>query len=142
MDSFRPIGPAARETYLSRRLLAHTLPQAGCGMAAVLSCITLCLISGSTLAHDSSTGWTYPPACCRGDADHGDCQRIPDRTVQVRPGGWVVVLHPGDHNKVTRQDRYFIPFGDEIPSYDNDYHICLHPTEEDENCFFVPPDTM
>ncbi len=96
----------------------------------------------SAKAHDASAGWQYPPACCHGDEKTGECQRIPARTVHVQPNGWAVVLKPGDHRKVTRQHRYFIPYGDELPSHDGDSHICLHPTEEHENCFFVPPDSM
>ncbi|MER9873097.1 hypothetical protein NKJ12_08555 [Mesorhizobium sp. M0195] len=93
-------------------------------------------------AHDAPSGWSYPLACCHGDAEHGECQRIPARAVHVRPSGWVVILRPGDHRKITRQQRYFIPYGDEIPSQDGNYHICLHPTEEHENCFLAPPDAM
>ncbi|HEY6630778.1 MAG TPA: hypothetical protein VIZ90_04935 [Rhizobiaceae bacterium] len=103
----------------------------------LLSCPTQAL-----QAHDAPTRWAYPPACCHGDPATGECQRIPARTVHGRSGGWVVVLNPGDHPKVTRQQRYFIPRGDENPSGDGDFHICLHPTEADENCFFVPPDVM
>jgi len=103
----------------------------------------LFLFSPSPLkAHDATAGWAYPQACCHGDMTTGECQSIPSRTVRGNGRGWVVVLDPGDHRKVTRRQRYFIPYGDEIPSRDGDYHICLHPGEEHENCFFVPPDTM
>ncbi|WP_269930150.1 hypothetical protein [Aminobacter sp. HY435] len=57
-------------------------------------------------------------------------------------GGWVIVLEPGDHRNITHRNRYFVPYGSEIPSGDSDYHICLHPTEEFPHCFFVPPDAM
>jgi hypothetical protein len=66
---------------------------------------------GSASAHETHSGWTYPPACCRGDKNGGDCQEIPDR----------------------------IPYGDTIPSGDGRYHIRLHPTEDHANCFFAPP---
>ena len=72
----------------------------------------------------------------------GDCQSIPYATVTPRPNGFVVLLGPGDHNRVTHQDRYFVPYDSVLPSQDHDYHICLHPTEEDANCFFAPPDSM
>lgn len=93
-------------------------------------------------AHQTASGWTYPPACCQGDAVDGDCQSIPGSAVLERGGGWTVVLDPGDHRKVTHRNRYFVPYGSEIPSRDGQFHICLHPTEEHENCFFVPPDAM
>lgn len=107
-----------------------------------LAAVLLFFSSVPAQAHEAPTGWAYPPACCEGDAQRGECQRIPARTVHGRPGGWVVVLNPGDHHRVTRRQRYFIPHGDEIPSQDGDFHICLYPTEDHENCFFVPPDSM
>jgi hypothetical protein len=89
--------------------------------------------------HPRSHHWMYPPACCHGDENSGECDRIPANTVTEVDGGWIVLLGPGDHRKVTSRHRFFIPYGDELPSGDADYHICLHPTESDENCFFVPP---
>ena len=56
--------------------------------------------------------------------------------------GYVIILRPGDHHKVTHQNRYFVPYDVVIPSGDDNFHICLHPTEEDENCFFAPADAM
>ncbi|MDK1490379.1 hypothetical protein QN219_09945 [Sinorhizobium sp. 7-81] len=91
-------------------------------------------------AHPTASDWTYPPACCKGDHSTGDCQAIPGRDVSKGRHGFTVVLHPGDHHLVTKKQRFLIPYGDEIPSGDNDYHICLHPTEEHMNCFFAPPD--
>ncbi|PWK67566.1 hypothetical protein [Aminobacter sp. AP02] len=90
-------------------------------------------------AHQATSGWTYPPACCHGDIESGECQAIPDKSVKEEGGGWSIQLEPGDHRKVTRHNRYFVPYGSEIPSGDGDFHICLHPTEDHENCFFVPP---
>jgi len=94
--------------------------------------------SGS--AHQPNEKWTYPPACCKGTEIGGDCQRIPDGQVIKRRHGYSVALYPGDHRLVTRRHRFFIPYGDEIPSGDSDFHICLHPTEDHVNCFFAPPD--
>ncbi|ODT05485.1 MAG: hypothetical protein ABS58_15535 [Mesorhizobium sp. SCN 65-20] len=86
-------------------------------------------------AHQASTGWPYPLACCH----DGDCATIPGRAVTEGHGGWNIDLLPGDHPRVTHRNRYFVPYGSEIPSQDREFHICLHPTEEQENCFFVPP---
>ncbi len=91
-------------------------------------------------AHTMVTGWAYPPACCRGSELGGDCERIPDASVSKGQRGFSITLRPGDHHLVTREHRFKIPYGDEIPSGDSDYHICLHPTEHHMNCFFAPPD--
>jgi hypothetical protein len=94
----------------------------------------------SAAAHDTLSGWTYPPACCRGDKERGDCQQIPNTSVSAGPDGFRVLLNPGDHHLVTRQHFFRIPYGDTIPSEDSHFHICLHPTEDHANCFFAPPD--
>jgi hypothetical protein len=96
----------------------------------------------AAFAHSADTGWTYPPACCHGDPIAGECGKIPSITVTPRPDGYVIILRPGDHQKVTHQDRYFVPYDSVIPSGDDNFHICLHPTEEDENCFFAPADAI
>ena len=99
----------------------------------------LASMSDRTDAHEAESGWTYPPACCKSDQLHRDCDAIP--TLDVRPGhrGFSVFLRAGDHPLATRPHLFFIPYGDEIPSGDGRYHICLHPTENDVNCFFAPP---
>jgi hypothetical protein len=89
-------------------------------------------------AHGPGTTWSYPPACCSGDAHSGDCERIPLTSVRIDRSGYAVVLNPGDHHLVTGRHRYFIPHGSEIPSGDGDFHICLHPSEREVNCFFAP----
>jgi hypothetical protein len=96
--------------------------------------------SNSAAAHDTLSGWTYPPACCRGDKERGDCQQIPNTSVRAGPDGFSVRLNPGDHHLVTIRQFFRIPYGDAIPSEDSHFHICLHPTQEDANCFFAPPD--
>lgn len=70
----------------------------------------------------------------------GDCERIPDGHVTKGRDGYSILLYPGDHRLVTKRQMFLIPYGDEIPSGDGDYHICLHPTEDHMNCFFAPPD--
>lgn len=102
----------------------------------------IALPPGNADAHQAASGWTYPPACCKGDKVGGDCEQIPATTVKTGPNGFVVQLLPGDHHLVTRRQTYLIPYGDQIPSGDGNFHICLHPTEDHENCFFAPPDGM
>jgi hypothetical protein len=106
--------------------------------AAALLALTGLLVVPAA-AHGPGTGWSYPPACCKGDPVTGDCHRIPGAAVRAGPDGYVVVLGPGDHPKVTRRERYLVPYGSTIPSGDGAFHICLHPTEHDANCFFAPP---
>ena len=67
--------------------------------------------------------------------------RVVERTA-MRCCDDVVILRPGDHQKVTHQNRYFVPYDVVLPSGDDNFHICLHPTEEEENCFFAPADAM
>ena len=91
-------------------------------------------------AHEADTGWTYPPECCKGDGLNGECARIPNRSVKKGPRGFLVVLGPGDHQRVMRRELFLIPYGDELPSGDSNFHICLHPTGGVVYCFFAPPD--
>ena len=93
-------------------------------------------------AHQAGSAWTYPLACCRGKDLGGDCDAIPAAGVRKGTRGFSVTLRPGDHPLATRNHWFFIPYGNEIPSGDGDYHICLHPTEDNVNCFFAPPDTI
>lgn len=93
-------------------------------------------------AHEASRDWTYPPACCKGTEIGGDCQRIPDGHVKKGRLGYSILLFPGDHRLVTKKQSFFIPYGDEIPSGDSDFHICLHPTEDHMNCFFAPAEAF
>lgn len=96
----------------------------------------------SVFAHSANSGWTYPPACCDGDPSTGECGSIPSVTVTPQPDGYVIILRPGDHRKVTHKNRYFVPYDSAIPSGDGNFHICLHPNEEHENCLFAPAEAM
>ena len=96
----------------------------------------------SAPAHSPGGAWRYPAACCSGDLNGGECGPIPNEAVSPEKNGFAVVLRPGDHRKVTHRNRYLVPYGDVLPSGDNRYHICLHPTEEIETCFFAPPDAI
>ncbi|ANL42364.1 hypothetical protein [Rhizobium phaseoli] len=90
-------------------------------------------------AHQAESGWTYPPACCKAHDVGGDCEAIPAQHISPGPHGFSIFLHRGDHHLATKPHLFFIPYGDEIPSGDGRYHICLHPTENEVNCFFAPP---
>ena len=37
-----------------------------------------------------------------------------------------------------KTDTYFAPYDSVIPSGNDNFHICLHPTEEHANWFFAP----
>ncbi|RDJ07096.1 hypothetical protein B5K06_21775 [Rhizobium grahamii] len=93
-------------------------------------------------AHDAARGWTYPPACCRGRGQGGDCDAIPRSDVSKLRRGYSIILQPGDHFRATRSHRFFVPYGDELPSGDGDFHLCLHPSEDYLDCFFAPPDSV
>ena len=72
----------------------------------------------------------------------GDCQPIPHHDVSQGRRGYSIFLQPGDHFLATKPQRFFVPYGDELPSGDGNYHVCLHPTESDLNCFFAPIDDV
>ena len=112
----------------------------------VMSVITIAglsmLLAVRSNAHQAGSGWTYPPACCKDKDVGGDCAAIPAADVRKGARGYSVTLRPGDHPLATRSHRFFIPYGDEIPSGDGEYHICLHPTEDNVNCFFAPPEDV
>lgn len=120
--------PAVPGTRMMNRALCFS------AILATLSCWN------GAAAHETESGWTYPPACCRGDKERGDCQEIPNTSVSAGPEGFKVLLNPGDHHLVTKQHFFRIPYGNTIPSGDSDFHICLYPTEHHANCFFAPPD--
>ncbi|WP_088674757.1 hypothetical protein [Rhizobium sp. R339] len=95
-------------------------------------------ILARTDAHQADSGWTYPPACCNA---HDDCAAISAQDIRRGPRGFSVFLRAGAHHLATKPHLFFIPYGNEILSGDGRYHICLHPTENDVNCFFSPPDS-
>lgn len=51
--------------------------------------------SATALAHESHKGFKYESYCCNGDAETGDCQMIPTRSVRVTSDGYEVSLAPG-----------------------------------------------
>lgn len=91
-------------------------------------------------AHETRAHWKYPPACCKGNVEAGDCERIPGAGVTKGRNDFSIHLRPRDHHLATREHLFFVPYGSELPSGDSDFHLCLHPTEDHLNCFFAPPD--
>jgi len=95
-------------------------------------------------AHMAPSGWVYPSWCCsaaRGVPGRmtGDCAPIPHEAVQIMETGFQITLKPGDHPLVTKVNVYFIAFDKVRQSQDNDYHVCLYPTEASLRCLFIPP---
>ena len=90
------------------------------------------------LAHDAAPGWDYDKFCCNGDNHAGDCQMISTKNVRVIEGGYQIVLGPGDHRMVTRPHNFSLPQSEARRSQDEDYHICLYPTEDTLRCFYAP----
>lgn len=78
------------------------------GLAGVIA-TAAAMEDGSALAHSGDSAWSYPPACCHGDAITGECSRIPSSTVTPRSNGYDIILRPGDHRKVTLRNQYFVP---------------------------------
>lgn len=64
-------------------------------MRLVLTVLFLLLaFTATALAHESHKGFKYESYCCNGDAQTGDCQMIPTRSVRVTPDGYEVSLAP------------------------------------------------
>ncbi len=73
-------------------------------MRLVLTVLFLLMaLTATALAHESHKGFKYESYCCNGDAETGDCQMIPTRSVRVTQDGYEVSLAPGDHRLVTRR---------------------------------------
>lgn len=106
--------------------------------AAVGAAATLAAIVTEAGGHGPDGSWAYPKACCRGDAQQGDCAKIPKQSVRESRSGYVVTLRPGDHRAVTRPHLFVVPYGKAITSGDGNYHACLYPDEFYLNCFFAP----
>lgn len=76
----------------------------------------------------------YSEYCCNGK----DCAPIRPEKVRAITGGYAVTLNPGDHPQVTERQKFFIPYRDAQQSQDDDFHICLFPTQRDMRCFYAP----
>jgi hypothetical protein len=100
------------------------------------------LLAHTGEAHRAVGGWTYPPACCKSSDVGGHCEAIPSTNVKRTAQGFLIFIRPADHHLATRYHSFFVPYGDELPSGDENYHICLYPTEDYLTCFFAPPDAV
>ena len=88
------------------------------------------LLAGPAAAHEFYSGW-----CC----NQRDCAPIPASSVTPSPEGYVIVLRPGDHPMVTREQRFVIPYDAKMtPSPDGRFHLCLYPTQEQVRCVYRP----
>ncbi|RRN68748.1 hypothetical protein EIQ31_19690 [Agrobacterium deltaense] len=94
--------------------------------------------SATSLAHESHKGFKYESYCCNGDAETGDCQMIPTRSVRVTSDGYEVSLAPGDHRMVTRRHVFNWSQSQARRSEDGEYHLCLFPDEDTPRCFYAP----
>lgn len=92
----------------------------------------------SVAAHDTGSGWDYEQFCCNGDNHSGDCQMIATKNVRVTKGGYEIFLRPGDHRLVTRPHNFSLPQSEARRSQDEEYHLCLYPTEDTLRCFYAP----
>jgi len=79
-------------------------------------------------AHDASSGWSYPLACCSGF----DCREVADSDVLERPEGYVIRVTGEVIPMTSRKVR---------PSPDGVFHWCSVAGKEDGKtiCLFVPP---
>ncbi|AXV15964.1 hypothetical protein CYG48_09805 [Neorhizobium sp. SOG26] len=101
-----------------------------------------CLFSTAALAHEAHSAggmaWKYDGFCCNGDNHTGDCQMISTRNVKVTENGYEIQLKPGDHRMITRPHRFTMKQSQARRSQDEEYHICLYPTEDNLRCFYAP----
>lgn len=96
-------------------------------------------------AHESHGGMIYDAACCSGStggepsATRGDCQQIPASSVKaIGDGNIRIVLNPGDHHMVTRQQTFVIKQSETRRSTDGEWHVCLFPFEDVLRCTYMP----
>jgi hypothetical protein len=97
------------------------------------------VLATGAYAHEAMSGIPYPAICCNGNAHHGDCQAISSKAVQAVPGGYRVTLGIGDHWMVTKGHVFDVPQAKVRDSEDGQFHICLYPDENNNQCFFAPP---
>jgi hypothetical protein len=103
---------------------------------AILAAVVLGLVfaGGCAVCRAHAHSW-YPPACCSGDEDHGDCHRVATSKVSEVEGGYRV-----------EGFKDVVPYKQVRPSQDADYHICEGPNYSEWGgsdspwirCFFAP----
>lgn len=95
--------------------------------------------AGAHEAHSVKGGtWKYDGYCCNGDSRSGDCQMISTRNVRITSQGYEISLGPGDHRLITRPHHFTMPQSEARRSKDEEYHLCLYPTEDTLRCFYAP----
>ena len=111
-------------------------------LPALLFVLAAGAASAPVQAHEahSPTGikWKYDGYCCNGDAHSGDCQQISTRHVRITSRGYEIFLGPGDHRMITRPHHFTMPQSETRRSQDEEYHLCLYPTEDTLRCFYAP----
>jgi hypothetical protein len=115
-------------------------------MRGILTGVMIAFVSslqaGAAAAHEahSPTGvtWKYDGFCCNGDNLSGDCQMISTKNVKVTEGGYEILLGPGDHRLITRPHHFSLKQSQARRSQDEEYHLCLYPTEDTLRCFYAP----
>lgn len=93
-----------------------------------LALLSLCMVV--VQAHSFYDGW-----CCQ----NSDCAPIPSKAVRAIPGGVQITLGPGDHPLVTRVHVFQIPQSEIRKSQDDNWHVCLFPSEDHLRCVYMPP---
>jgi hypothetical protein len=104
----------------------------------IILTVMMIAFASSVAAHESHKGFKYESYCCNGNAETGDCQMIPEKSVRITPNGYEVSLAPGDHRLVTRKHQFNWSQGDARRSEDGEYHLCLYPNEDTPRCFYAP----
>lgn len=88
-----------------------------------------------TRAHE----W-FDPWCC----NLSDCRPIPDHAVKVTPQGYVITLHPHEHQMLKNETgprTYTVPFANARISLDPEqrFFACIWPTPATMRCFYAKP---
>jgi hypothetical protein len=84
-------------------------------------------------------GWDYDPGCCRSaQQPTGDCAPIASEYVTERPDGYHIDIPVGGHPKlITKGYSGIVPYGQERPSPEGNYHICLTTDGAHRFCFYA-----
>lgn len=117
-------------------------------MKRILPLFAALVACSAAYAHEAhpvnAPTWKYDGFCCSGSTagvpqeNTGDCQKIDKHTVRAVQGGWKITLEPGDHHMVTRPHTFTIPQSQVRRSLDDDFHLCLYPTEDTWRCLYQP----
>lgn len=105
-----------------------------------MSAAVFLLLGLPAQAHEAPSGWRYDEACCSGF----DCAPVPDEAVREAPGGFSVVIQPGEHPMLRPGHEpmaIFVPHGDPRirPSGDGQKHACISMGGGYLYCLYLPP---